>query len=160
MCFECFFNCVSTHATRAGRDVFHHCDAVKTRCFNSRDPCGSRRDAEIEAYHAKQVSTHATRAGRDRMVQGQTPAPHRFNSRDPCGSRQVEIAADGQIIRFQLTRPVRVATVQRALNVVLHCCFNSRDPCGSRHVQVCFKPIQQLFQLTRPVRVATCFDRI
>ena len=66
---------------------------------------------------------------------GHGPCSRRFNSRDPCGSRQCCSVVCATRGRFQLTRPVRVATKKQK---------------GS--------PRYKLFQLTRPVRVATQID--
>ena len=108
---------VSTHATRAGRDFlgagmqkqmssFNSRDPCGSRrenprnaecykhCFNSRDPCGSRRDGAAVGAEVHRVSTHATRAGRDWKGIG-----------DPSAG-----------FVFQLTRPVRVATADLALD--------------------------------------------
>ncbi len=145
---------VSTHATRAGRDHAVWFKCLQRRRFNSRDPCGSR------------LPLRAIR----RLMR-------RFNSRDPCGSRRMWSQAHSFHRLFQLTRPVRVATLPNiyAKNpeiVSTHAtragrdtnteredkqsvCFNSRDPCGSRLRTLVVHIQHTEFQLTRPVRVAT-----
>ena len=81
------YNEVSTHATRAGRDIDQQSQNAHYLSFNSRDPCGSRPLPSIRLYERDMfqltrpvrvatacptiknsrllVSTHATRAGRD-----------------------------------------------------------------------------------------------
>ena len=122
--------------------------------FNSHAPCGARRHvihqfniiflfqltrplrgatAQLwRGYIRCDISTHTPLAGRDRCVVPLVPVAVDFNSHAPCGARR-----EGRMIcaghkKFQLTRPLRGATLAAALIAppIFH--FNSHAPCGAR----------------------------
>ena len=100
------------------------------------------------------ISTHTPHAGRDRRVRGNVEFKADFNSHAPCGARLLRRRGDHVASRFQLTRPMRGATVEitavypipkfqltrpmRGATRVLRilepgsCYFNSHAPCGAR----------------------------
>ena len=122
---------VSTHATRAGRDLHTPPSAaeldVSTHATRAgRDVMGCNTLKQLK------VSTHATRAGRDSSTSAKWRSNASFNSRDPCGSRLNAFLTIKAKRLFQLTRPVRVATRKSHADCMARTGFNSRDPCGSR----------------------------
>ena len=128
---------------------------TNTKCFNSRDPCGSRLKGELLSEYRKLVSTHATRAGRDRSPLRTSRALSGFNSRDPCGSRLDDIGLheytfDVSTHATRAGRDLGNGNVRITTNVSTHATRAGRDGLLGR----CPSP-QYLFQLTRPVRVAT-----
>ena len=57
--------CISTHASLAGRDTFIHLRPFAQRYFNPRVPCGTRRWRKTKNLSTCAISTHASLAGRD-----------------------------------------------------------------------------------------------
>ena len=145
---------VSTHATRAGRDLARRLFQRVLRRFNSRDPCGSRRPRL--AFRLQQYQFQLTRPVR--VATTSCPlsksSDGRCVGRDCRGRWSPAHHRPQHCCSFQLTRPVRVATNSRTQSATLllvsthatragrdekihchahsHAGFNSRDPCGSR----------------------------
>ena len=82
---------VSIHAPRAGCDYSLKLITSRTRCFNSRTPCGVR---HIQLYHITVLCG--------------------FNSRTPCGVRLHSYIISYATKMFQFTHPVRGATASGA----------------------------------------------
>ena len=153
--FKRYTSGVSTHATRAGRDIRRLTRCVGWRLFQLTRPVRVATPTAKVAGLAYIVSTHATRAGRDTAIASESTHPWCFNSRDPCGSRRdcsVVYCIDWTV-STHATRAGRDNWHSTRCPGVHS--FNSRDPCGSRpHIDwVVYRHV--LFQLTRPVRVAT-----
>ena len=171
------------------------------RNFNPRAPCGARpkhikqegnlrrfqptrplRGATIStllcAAAAKKISTHAPLAGRDSVAAGLPEQRENFNPRAPCGARPKHIKQEGNLRRFQPTRPLRGATISTLLcaaaakKISTHAPlagrdsvaaglpeqrenFNPRAPCGARPNPDLVVGAFILFQPTRPLRGAT-----
>mgnify|MGYP005759437075 CR=1 FL=1 len=80
-----------------------------------------------------------------------------FNSHAPCGAQPdlpLQIVYL-QRLKFQLTRPMRGATIFRTVYVCKSINFNSHAPCGAQPVMFMLYIISIRFQLTRPMRGAT-----
>ena len=124
---------ISTHTPHAGRDA----DPARwygwKANFNSHAPCGARPEGLIYSEFADNISTHTPHAGRDRLYRG---------------------GSDKQIA-FQLTRPMRGATLVRAECDTGQYHFNSHAPCGARLPCAGRTRRTLRFQLTRPMRGAT-----
>ena len=123
---------VSIHAPRAGSDAARPCDSFGR--FQSRPPCGERRNLSQNASHRRS-----------------------FNPRPPCGERHRHTNRLTKRATFQSTPPVRGATATLAvvdsdLKVSIHAPragsdmastgsvprssgFNPRPPCGERRLQ-------------------------
>ena len=101
---------ISIHAPLAGRD--RPGSALQSPCcyFNPRAPCGAR------------LRVHSDASG----------FAVDFNPRAPCGARRLDRLRTVQRHRFQSTRPLRGATLQRCCSAVPTCDFNPRAPCGAR----------------------------
>ena len=131
---QCIYHlCISTHTPHAGRDP-QKCDTGNCDWnFNSHAPCGARLQHE-KLHAAFIISTHTPHAGRDAhlpFVDGEVPyisthTPHAgrdrltgipldkiidFNSHAPCGARLNPRRASRRAAKFQLTRPMRGATL-------------------------------------------------
>ena len=146
---------ISTHAPRAGSDVFLHHVGVAVADFNPRSPCGERPPCarcsssaahfnprspcgeRLRRQHVQVepvvISTHAPRAGSDGPTVEEicwicisTHAPRAGS--DPCGHRTRSCGAY----------------------------FNPRSPCGERPGLITTTNQSCLFQPTLPVRGATC----
>ena len=124
------------------------------RNFNPRAPCGARRLLIcspipictfqstrplrgatvhfIRALDSQKISIHAPLAGRDFAVLQAKGHIYYFNPRAPCGARPGRCRARRAKSRFQSTRPLRGATLEK-----------------------CGKLYTVLFQSTRPLRGAT-----
>ena len=101
-------------------------------CFNSRTPCGVRRERLLRVggkyvfqfthpvWGATQpisnknmestVSIHAPRVGCDTKVTQSSRSSTSFNSRTPCGARLGSFHLIDLVCKFQFTHPVRGAT--------------------------------------------------
>ena len=108
---------------------------VEQEDFNSRAPCGARllhfllppyivifqltrpmrgaTNARHERYNHERISTHAPHAGRDVSALLSLAESTNFNSRAPCGARQPLNTRLLELKTFQLTRPMRGATLLR-----------------------------------------------
>ena len=81
-------------------------------CFNSRLPCGSRRELDSTFFYNNRVSTHGSLAGADIALIRDYITDLSFNSRLPCGSRPVNCHTCLQLTTFQLTAPLREPTTR------------------------------------------------
>ena len=126
----------------------------KIDCFNSRTPCGVRRNTFFSLitfsrfnsrtpcgvrpmYYSSNnnhyiVSIHAPRVGCDYLLIMLVSLLIGFNSRTPCGVRLISTSISPSIIKFQFTHPVWGATAIVAGSIIYHLSFNSRTPCGVR----------------------------
>ena len=144
--------------------------------FNSHAPCGARPRYTTNSTYNAQISTHTPLAERDgrhttgliqRLISTHTPLAGRdrvlrvlvrlekhFNSHAPCGARRLRNDGEKAIYAFQLTRPLRGATIGRDGCIAMYVIsthtplagrdalpqrrsapanhFNSHAPCGAR----------------------------
>ena len=101
------------------------------------------------------VSIHAPRAGRDHIDRAKVGRRHSFNPRAPCGARQpLHISVEDSPM-FQSTRPVRGATVCKALCSPCHIVSIHAPRAGRDEVRAMYTQKEMQFQSTRPVRGAT-----
>ena len=159
------------------------CDQRKTVtirlliCFNSRTPCGVRRDwgvhnaslcefqfthpvwgaTELRAHILPRlgVSIHAPRVGCDSVLVVSLSWSLSFNSRTPCGVRPTSFAHDLAPNTFQFTHPVWGATkcsiiVRQSTEVSIHAPRVGCDADARTD-----KQFKQMFQFTHPVWGAT-----
>ena len=113
-----------------------------------------RRTKWAEYTAEREISTHAPHAGCDCRNNRHVCRPRHFNSRTPCGVRLKNRDLHAGKRRFQLTHPMRGATLGQFFGAVfqfisthaphagcdyhdyflknLHRHFNSRTPCGVR----------------------------
>ena len=190
---------ISTHTPHAGRDpldTFIFCLAMRFQLtrpmrgatgaseedfaeaidFNSHAPCGARRVGCRICTHFTDFNSHAPCGARQSsysLIQGITY----FNSHAPCGARLDAGGPHGPPAIFQLTRPMRGATVRERICWILRRIsthtphagrdpaggtqyppakdFNSHAPCGARRIVADSVQNVSRFQLTRPMRGAT-----
>ena len=101
------------------------------------------------------ISTHTPLAGRD-LLNFLYLRPHRyFNSHAPCGARPVKLSVFTPASVFQLTRPLRGATILPKSIARLRSFQLTRPLRGATRIGNAALQIQ-IFQLTRPLRGATC----
>ena len=105
---------VSIHAPRVGCDLIMKSIYQNDKRFNSRTPCGVRRDRRAQSSVVG-VSIHAPRVGCDIF----------------------SIVTLLSIIWFQFTHPVWGATQLLFGSWLIDTSFNSRTPCGVRHSLSC-----------------------
>ena len=123
---------VSIHAPRAGCDEWALSRNGNYLRFNSRTPCGVRRQTCVLSPRTKS-----------------------FNSRTPCGVRPAYISFVGQLINVSIHAPragcddSSISALARSLG------FNSRTPCGVRPNNAVSLYVRVQFQFTHPVRGAT-----
>ena len=123
------------------------------------------------------ISIHAPRAGRDQASQEPLSYHRHFNPRAPCGARRTSCGHPYFSLLFQSTRPVRGATICRALalrwnRISIHAPragrdgglrqndgggrgFQSTRPVRGATIAKNYAGLQEIFQSTRPVRGAT-----
>ena len=70
-----------------------------------------------ERKRITEISTHTPHAGRDALRGDVSPRGVNFNSHAPCGARPCRGLAAGTAITFQLTRPMRGATMMGMLGI-------------------------------------------
>ena len=89
--------------------------ASKAACtgqsFNSRTPCGVRRQRACLSDAQTQVSIHAPRVGCDLIGYLSAVILDSFNSRTPCGVRLTMLDLSEPVVTFQFTHPVWGATL-------------------------------------------------
>ncbi len=101
---------ISTHTPLAGCDVVTHTANTRIINFNSHTPCGVR----LSLFQ---------------RVSGFND----FNSHTPCGVRHEDSQLDRRHGIFQLTHPLRGATILPIVRPFSSIYFNSHTPCGVRH---------------------------
>ncbi len=169
---------ISTHTPHAGRD--DHFAWIPRAMFIfqlTRPMRGATANVNTFPDHAK-ISTHTPHAGRDGHVGLYVGGGLHFNSHAPCGARRSFHDFLRSCEKFQLTRPMRGATVCPGDPAQGWIHFNSHAPCGARrtHPRVCALDAfisthtphagrdmrgataqngASGFQLTRPMRGAT-----
>ena len=110
-------------------------------------------------FHGLCISTPAPRAGCDLKWPSSSSQPY-FNSRTPRGVRLLVIRVLSSIGEFQLTLPMRDATVREvrqdtADTLGLHLNFNSRTRVGYDSTPYVSHVERGAFQLPHPMRGAT-----
>ena len=144
--------------------------------FNSRTPCGVRRSRRPPHHRALQfqlthpvrgatihtesavavgrISTHAPRAGCDRHNAHNNSKHRDFNSRTPCGVRLWHNLSTALNLAFQLTHPVRGATLFGISFLRCHTFQLTHPVRGATRLCQLLRMTME-FQLTHPVRGAT-----
>ena len=192
---------ISTHTPHAGRDTFGH-GSHEVAEISTHTPHAGRDHFGFLVLPGHWISTHTPHAGRDVMLKRlganmsiSTHTPHagrdvkkwndvgelrNFNSHAPCGARHSTTSFGSWSLIFQLTRPMRGATMTGATSWVdkfisTHTPhagrdkfavslmfgivdFNSHAPCGARLSAGTIRTANITFQLTRPMRGATAVD--
>ena len=91
----------------------------RSRGFNSRTPCGVRPSVSCPAPQSRSFNSRTPCGVRHPDAPHSTLASTRFNSRTPCGVRQLEGGVYRELAKFQFTHPVRGATSERMLSMIL-----------------------------------------
>jgi len=178
-----YFQTVSIHASRGGRDYNHVRTSKLKREFQSTRPVGDATPKNAEASSVVSVSIHASRGGRDafgkflfrgfrlfqstRPVGDATTRPLRlaqdsacFNPRVPWGTRRS--AKSDKFVMFEVSihasRGGRDTGARAAVSDNI--CFNPRVPWGTRPRRSPAVMLRGKFQSTRPVGDATAVEVI
>ena len=123
---------ISTHTPHAGRDL-DHLDRFGCAGISTHTPHAGRDYEPLNENADDYISTHTPHAGRDFVRSFRTPTS----------------------VLFQLTRPMRGATIGTADYVANYVPFQLTRPMRGATLTVTDGKILRSFQLTRPMRGAT-----
>ena len=167
---------ISTHTPLAGRDLINWIMIASRSYFYSHAPCGARHPDCIRLHHRIHFYSHAP-CGARRLTQrprikyygnfyshapcGARPPARRhgpsflhFYSHAPCGARHFAESFPDLDFWFLLTRPLRGATLQWKLLMLLRLFLLTRPLRGATTLEVVSLWLI-VFLLTRPLRGAT-----